>query len=108
MPVGIINQVIPNFLYICDALRDLVPLIQFKKHEKKSDGGMLLLVNLQAPVCDFTKTNTLPCVFHVFKIVQTVPNRTKRLISNGKRNKHFTILPSVMKASSSGMTSFWF
>ena len=36
MPVGIINQVIPNFLYICDALRDLVPLIQFKKREKKA------------------------------------------------------------------------
>ena len=27
---------------------------------------MLLLVNLQAPVCDFTKTNTLPCVSSTF------------------------------------------
>ena len=35
MPAGIINQVIPDFLYFCDALRDLVPLIQFKKREKK-------------------------------------------------------------------------
>ena len=38
----------------CDALRDLVPFVQFKKREKHSSLG----------------------VFRVFKIVQMVPNRS--------------------------------
>ena len=38
----------------CDALRDLVPFIQFKKREKHP-GGVLLLVKLQAEA-----SNTLP------------------------------------------------
>ena len=47
-------------IYNCDALRDLVPFIQFKKREK----------------------NMKECyssVFQIFKIAQMVPNRTKRL-----------------------------
>ena len=33
---------------ICDVLRDLVPFVQFKKCEKKTHGGVLLLVKFQA------------------------------------------------------------
>ena len=33
-------------LNISDVLRDLVPFVQFKKREKKSDGGVLLVVKL--------------------------------------------------------------
>ena len=32
---------------ICDALRDLVPFVQFKKLEKNTHGGVLILVKLQ-------------------------------------------------------------
>ena len=34
-----------TFMNICDALRDLVPFVQFKS-VKKTDGGVLLLVKL--------------------------------------------------------------
>ena len=37
-----------TFLYIWDALRDLVPCVQFKKTVKTTHGGVLLLVKLQA------------------------------------------------------------
>ena len=36
-------------------------------------GGVLLLVKLQAKI----KSNTPPCVFFTFKIMQMIPNRTK-------------------------------
>ena len=42
--------------YICGALRDLSLFVQFKK-VKKTFGGMLLSVKLQA---NFTKSNTPP------------------------------------------------
>ena len=32
---------------ICDALRNLVSFVQFKKQKKKNNGGVLLLVSLQ-------------------------------------------------------------
>ena len=32
---------------ICDALRNLVSFVQFKKQTKKNNGGVLLLVSLQ-------------------------------------------------------------
>ena len=32
----------------CDALRDLVPFVQFKNRAKNTYGGVLLLVKLQA------------------------------------------------------------
>ena len=60
-------------LWICDALRDLVPFIQLKKREN-THGGVLLLA------CNFTKSNSLPWVFFTFKIVQMVPNHAKRHI----------------------------
>ena len=46
--------------FIRDALRDLVPLVQFKKREKHSS----------------------ICVFHVFKIVQIVPKRAEHHIQS--------------------------
>ena len=52
-----------KILSMCDALRDLVPFVQFKKREKH--GGVLLLVKLQA-FCNFTKSNTPPWVFFTF------------------------------------------
>ena len=52
----------------------------FKK-VKNTHGGMLLLVKLQASVCNFTKNNTPPRVFLMFfKIVQMVSNCAKHPI----------------------------
>ena len=46
------------------------------KNVKSTHGGVLTLVKLQTEACNFTKINTpLWGVFHVFKIVQIVPNR---------------------------------
>ena len=42
---------------ICDAFRDLVPFVQFKKREN-NHGKVLFLVKLQAKACNFTKINT--------------------------------------------------
>ena len=62
-------------LYICDALRDLVSFVLFQKNMKKQE------VVLLAETCNFTKSNTAPWVFfHIFKIIQMVPNRAERLI----------------------------
>ena len=48
---------------ISDALRDLLPFVQFKKRE-------LFLVKLKG-ACNFTKSNTPPCVsFTFFKLYQ--------------------------------------
>ena len=50
-------------------LRDVVSFVQFKKREKKSHGGKLFLVELQdkrLKACNFTKSNTPPCVFFTF------------------------------------------
>ena len=49
----------------CDALRDLVPFVQFKKRES-THGGVLILVKLQTSACNFTKSNTSPWVFFTF------------------------------------------
>ena len=59
----------------CDALRDFVQFVQFKKREKhpwksvnfSKLGGLSL------------KQHSLMGVFHIFKIVQMVPNRAKCL-----------------------------
>ena len=66
----------------CDTLRDLVPFVQFKKHEKHL-GGVLRLVKLQAEVCNFTKSDTPPWVFFMFfklckwyQIVQRTTNKS--------------------------------
>ena len=49
-------------LFICDALRNLVPFVKFKKPEKR----VLLYTELQAEPCSFTKSNTPPLVFSTF------------------------------------------
>ena len=60
---------------ICDDLRDLVTFAQFKNFEKHPWRS----VTFRA--CNFTKSNTPPRVFfHVFSVIQMVPNRAKRLI----------------------------
>ena len=43
---NLIQFLIHVIFYICDALRDLVPFVQFKKR-KNNHGGILLLVSLQ-------------------------------------------------------------
>ena len=54
---------------IWDALRDLVPFVQFKKREKKHMEEDYL--KLQASACIFTKSNTLPWeLFTFFKWYQ--------------------------------------
>ena len=51
------------------------------KNVRNTHGGVPLLVKLQNSACHFTKSNTHPWVFfHVFKIVQMVPNRVNHLI----------------------------
>ena len=46
------------------------------KNVKNTHGGVLLLVKLQASVCNFTKNNTPPWVFFTFfKLYKVVPNR---------------------------------
>ena len=37
-------------IILCDALRDLVPFVQFKKREN-THGGVLILVKLQVQPC---------------------------------------------------------
>ena len=41
-------------------------LYNLKNMKKKTDGGVLLLVTLQALACNFTKNNTPPWVFFTF------------------------------------------
>ena len=49
---------------MCDVLRDLVPFVQYKKHEK-THGRVLLLVKLQAGGV-LLLSNTPPWVFFAF------------------------------------------
>ena len=51
------------------------------KNVKNTHEGVLLL---QAKASSFTKNNTPSWVFHIFKIVQMVPNRAKHHIWNLK------------------------
>ena len=55
-----------QFSHTCDALRDLIPFVQFKKL-KNTHGGVLLLVKLKAQRATLLKV-TLPAmgVFHLF------------------------------------------
>ena len=62
-----------------DALRNLVPFVEFK-NLKNTYGGVLLLAKLQAKAYNFTKRNTPPSVFSFFLIVKIVPNRAMHLI----------------------------
>ena len=48
-----------------DALRNLVPFLEFK-NVKNTYGGVLLLAKLQAKAYNFTKSNTPPSVFSLF------------------------------------------
>ena len=45
---------------ICDALRDLVPFVQFRKRGKHTWRSVNFRVKLQAEACNFTKINTPP------------------------------------------------
>ena len=49
----------------CDALRDLVPLVQFKNREKHPWSSVTLSKGA-AEACTFTKSNTPPRVFFTF------------------------------------------
>ena len=50
---------------MCGALRDLVPIVKFKKREKQPRKSVFL-VKLQAEACNLTKSNTPPWVFSCF------------------------------------------
>ena len=52
-------------LYLCDAFRNLVHFVLFKRHEN-IHRGVLLFVTMQVSPCDFTKSNTPPWVFFMF------------------------------------------
>ena len=65
--------------YIWDALHDLVPFVRFKKNREKHPWRSVMF----SKVADFS-------VFHVFKIVQMVPNHAKhhiwvKVFKNGPR-----------------------
>ena len=51
---------------IYNAWLNLVLFLRFKKREKNTHGGVLLLVKLQALACNFTKNNTPPWMFFTF------------------------------------------
>ena len=62
------------------------------KNVKNTHRGVLPLVTLQASAYNFAKTNTPPWVFfHLFKIVQMVPNRAKRHICVARFSTMYTI-----------------
>ena len=42
-------------MFLCDALRDLLLFVQFRKR-KNANGEVILLVKLQAEACNFTKS----------------------------------------------------
>ena len=48
-------------------------------NDVKNTNKVLLLVKLQVLACNFTKSNTTQGCFHVFYIVQIVPNWAKSL-----------------------------
>ena len=56
---------------ICDTLHDLVPFLQFKKHEKHQCRELYFKSKSIAPVW---------VIFKIFKIVQVVLNGAKRFI----------------------------
>ena len=67
------------FLSIWDTLRDLVPLVQFKKM-KNIHRGVLLLVKLQTKASNFTESSTRPWIFFVaiFKLYKWYQNCAKQ------------------------------
>ena len=66
---------------ICDALRDLIPFVQFKKREKHPWRS----VNFSNNNCNFTKISTPPWVFFTFfKLFKwyQIAQRTTLMYSN--------------------------
>ena len=59
------NSNATTFFIIWEALRNLIPLYNFKS-VKNTHGGVLLLVKLLASACNFTKSNAPPWVFFTF------------------------------------------
>ena len=59
-------------MYVCDALHDLLPFVQFKKREKQPWRSVTLV---KLHVC-----SKLHGAFHVFYTVQMVPNRATHYI----------------------------
>ena len=53
------------FPHLSDALHDFRHLYKFKK-VKNAHGGVILLLKLQAKVCNFTESNTHPWMFFTF------------------------------------------
>ena len=50
----------------CDALRDLVPFVPFKKHKKTPMEEWYFYLSCRLKACIFTKSNTPPWVFFTF------------------------------------------
>ena len=70
-----------TYLSILDALRGLVPFLQFKKREKHSWRSATFS---KVAEC-FSRFSSIG-VFYVFKVVQMVPNRAKHRIYQRKKN----------------------
>ena len=75
-----------TLLIICDALRDLLPFVQFKKREKYAWRSVTF--------CNFTKINTPPWVF--FNFLNHTNHRTKRAshfnLNKTNQDSQWTIL----------------
>ena len=87
-PLLIDPQVCSNDPLICDALRDLVPSVQFK-NVKNTHGGVLILVKLQTSACNFTKINTPPWVFFTFLKLYKWYQITQRITFTSKSSKEY-------------------
>ena len=64
----------------CGALRDLVPFIQFKKHEKHPWKGVTFSENADQKPGTLLKVTLLHGCFSRFLNLQMITNRAKRLI----------------------------
>ena len=50
------------------------------RNVKNTHGGVLLIVKVRAENCSFTKYNTAAWVFHIFDLLQMLPNRAKHCV----------------------------
>ena len=64
---------------ICDALDDLIPIVQFKKGEKQPS----MSVTFSKVTVNFTKSNTPPWVFSTFSKLHKWYQIAQRIIFSG-------------------------
>ena len=83
-----------NFFSIRDALRDLVPFVQFK-NVKNTHGGVLLLVKWQAFLLKVTFLHGCFSRFYIVQIVPDRPNITYGVLLSGRPMKEIVGLKQL-------------